>query len=88
MQNQKMLKSNYPFGSTITKEFYKGDLVYWVEWKVLDKKLTRFKKLGVFLGQMSKFVGNREVMYGIVLCSETACSLNILGMRLKKEETN
>ena len=88
MSKQDIIKNNYPFGELLAREFEKGDLVYWTEWKVVNKKLNRFKKIGVFLKKEIKFVGNREIIYAIVLCSETGNLISILAVRLKKEETN
>ncbi len=83
-----MFENNYPFGTLSINKFIKGDLVYWSEWRVIHKVLKRFKKIGIFLGQKIKFIGNREITYGIILCSETGDTIEVLSVRLKKEETN
>ena len=83
-----MFENNYPFGSSIICDYDKGDLVYWNEWKVIDKKLIKNKKFGVFIDKHVKFVGNREVLYATVLCTETSDVIEMLSVRLKKEETN
>jgi hypothetical protein len=82
-----MRKNNYPFGSTIIKDFKEGDLVYWNEWKVIDKELNKKKKFGVFVETSTKFISNREVMYASVVSAETGDLLEVLAVRLKKEET-
>jgi len=82
-----MIKNNYPFGSTIVRNFNKGDLVWWTEWRVENKILTRNKRIGVFLKQKIKLIGNRELAYADVLCSISGDSICILAVRLKKEET-
>ena len=82
-----MWKSNYPFGSTIIQDFKEGDLIYWNEWKVIDKKLHKKKKFGVFVDSTVKFVSNREITYASVVCAETGDLLELLAVRLKKEET-
>ena len=82
-----MWKSNFPFGSTIAQDFKEGDLIYWNEWKVIDKKLEKSKKFGVFVGVSAKFISNREVMYASLVCAETGDLIEILAVRLKKEET-
>jgi len=82
-----MWKSNYPFGSTIVKDFKEGDLTYWNEWRIIDEELHKKKKFGVFVGVSTKFVSNREVMYASVVCAETGDLIEVLAVRLKKEET-
>jgi len=69
----------------MVKDFKSGDLVYWNEWKIVNKKLQKLKKFGVFIEKKVKFVSHREVVYGIVLCSETGNTIQVLGVRLKKK---
>lgn len=80
-----MIKSEWPFGLKSSLDFKKGDLVHWSEWVVVNKELLRMVKLGVFLGKEVKYVGNREVVYGKVLCAETGDVLKLLTIRLKKK---
>ena len=83
-----MIKNNYPFGAQIVNNFTQGDLVYWNEWKIVNKKLHKKKKFGVFVEKCSKFLGNREVLYAVVVSAETGNTIDVLAVRLKKEETN
>jgi|21_taG_2_1085346.scaffolds.fasta_scaffold09376_3 S-adenosylmethionine:tRNA-ribosyltransferase-isomerase (queuine synthetase) len=48
-----MIENNYPFGSSIVEDIKEGDLVHWNDWKVINKKLTKKKKFGVFLKKKS-----------------------------------
>ena len=75
-----MWKNNYPFGTTIIQDFEEGDLVFWNEWRVVDKKLHKKKNFGVFVSISVKFVSNREVAYASVVCAETGDLLDILAV--------
>ena len=83
-----MIDVNKPFGLTSVIEFKKGDLLYWHEWMVKDKKLIKKVYFGVYVGGISEYYGMREVYYGHVLCSETGDKIKILAVRLKKANTN
>ncbi len=83
-----MIENNYPFGQTIIKNFKKGDLVYWNEWKVIKKVLNKTTKFGVYVDKVIKFVGNREVVYAVVMPADAGDIIEILALRLKKEQTN
>lgn len=77
-----------PFGKTIIDNFKKGDLVCWSEWRVIDGNLTKETHYGIFAGKESEFFGLREVLFGLILCSETGQEIRVLAVRLRIPETN
>lgn len=76
------------FGSTIIGDVKEGDLLFWNEWQVIEKKLIKIVNYGVYIGQTSEFYGSRQILYAYLVCSKTGDKVKILAARLKKTETS
>ena len=73
---------------------YWGYGVWWSNFdQILIKKLKKwilidFDLIWKNVEKCSKFLGNREVLYAVVVSAETGNTIDVLAVRLKKEETN